>query len=68
MHQSLPVVKTLAWIVPHLSASCVVCEHAEEDHFHLFHECPLAGATWTRFLPSSVGFMAQNLSHRGGTG
>lgn len=54
MHQSLPVAKTLASIVPHLSASCVVCEHAEEDHFHLFHECPLAGATWTQFLPSST--------------
>jgi len=48
MHASLLVAQTLARFIPELS--CVICGAAVEDDFYLFSDCPLAGATWIRFL------------------
>ena len=51
LHKSLPLAHLLAPFIMGLSPSCVVCGAAVEDLFHLFRDCPLAGTTWTRFLP-----------------
>lgn len=51
MYKSLPLAKILARLIPGLYPSCVTCGFEAEDHFHLFRDCPLAGATWTHLLP-----------------
>ena len=52
LHKSLPVASLLHHSIPTISAQCVICGSSEEDHLHLFRECPFASATWTKFLPS----------------
>jgi len=48
---SLPVATLLARFMPIVSPRCLGCDSAAEDHIHLFRDCPLARATWFKFLP-----------------
>jgi len=47
LHKSLPMTHLLAQSIMGLFPPCVVCGVAVKDLFHMFIDCPLAGATWT---------------------
>lgn len=54
-HEALPIASCLALISHTVDRKCCICLNPMESHMHVFRVCPLAGATWAKFLNSTNG-------------